>query len=115
MRGSCHCQKVQFVLSDVEMGPVVECNCSHCERKGFLLMFVPNEKFELESGEGDLSSYKFNKHVIDHVFCKNCGVQSFAYGKDPATGVETVAVNVRCLEDVDVSEVERMAFDGRAM
>jgi hypothetical protein len=27
------------------------------------------------------ASYKFNKHNIDHVFCKSCGINSFAHGK----------------------------------
>jgi len=34
------------------------------------------------------------------------------YGKDPKTGADMVAVNVRCLEGVDLASVERRSFDG---
>ena len=33
------------------------------------------------SGLDDLVDYRFNKHVIHHVFCRTCGVESFARGK----------------------------------
>ncbi|MBV8157411.1 MAG: aldehyde-activating protein, partial [Dyella sp.] len=32
--------------------------------------------------------------------------------KDPKSGGEMVAVNVRCLEGVDVASLERQSFDG---
>jgi len=46
--GSCHCGQVSF---EVEGDPqqVMECNCSHCSRKGYLLWFVPREQFRLKS------------------------------------------------------------------
>ncbi|HET6587333.1 MAG TPA: GFA family protein, partial [Oleiagrimonas sp.] len=39
-QGSCHCGRVAF---EVEGDPeqLIECNCSHCSRKGYLLWFVP--------------------------------------------------------------------------
>ena len=42
--------------------------------------------------------------VINHQFCSVCGIKSFASGtgKD---GVETRAINVRCLDDVDVQSL----------
>ncbi|MBV8157673.1 MAG: GFA family protein, partial [Dyella sp.] len=46
--GSCHCGRITF---DVEGEPagVMECNCTHCSRKGFLLWFVPREQFHLHA------------------------------------------------------------------
>ena len=66
------------------------------------------DKFTLETGEDDLTDYQFNKHVIHHLFCKTCGIKSFARGNGP-TG-PTVAINVRCLDGVDVSKSEREPF-----
>jgi len=76
-KGSCHCGSIAF---DVEGEPagVIECNCTHCSRKGFLLWFVPREQFHLHAGEAALSSYRFNRHMIDHRFCPQCGCQPFA-------------------------------------
>lgn len=77
--GSCHCGMIQYTV-DLDLDEaVMECNCSHCQIKGFLLSFTPQENFELISGEENLTEYKFNKNVISHLFCKTCGVQCFGY------------------------------------
>jgi hypothetical protein len=110
-QGSCHCGRLSFEVEGDPSG-VMECNCTHCRRKGFLLWFVPREQFHPRGPDDASSSYQFNRHVIDHRFCPQCGCQPFAYGKDPKTGAEMVAVNVRCLDDVDVASLERHAFDG---
>jgi len=110
-KGSCHCGRVAFEVEG-EPSHVIECNCTHCSRKGFLLWFVPREQFHLQAGEDALSSYRFHRHMIDHRFCMQCGCQPFAYGRHPKTGDEMVAVNVRCLEGIDVASVERQSFDG---
>jgi len=110
-RGSCHCGRVAFEV-DGELGTVMECNCSHCSRKGYLLWFVPRDSFRPGKPEAQTTSYKFNKHVIDHRFCPHCGCAPFALGKDRA-GKETTGINVRCLEDVDLAKLDRKAVDGR--
>ncbi len=111
--GSCHCGKVAYeVEGDLEW--VGECNCSHCSRKGYLLWFVPRSSVTFSSGEQDLATYHFNKHVIDHHFCPDCGCGTFGFGVDPASGEKTAAVNVRCLEGVDTAALERKFFDGRS-
>jgi hypothetical protein len=109
--GSCHCQQVRFEVEG-ELGPVIECNCSHCSRKGYLLWFLPRDKLSLQAPEEGLLSYRFNKHVIDHRFCARCGCAPFGLGQD-AQGKATVAVNVRCLEGIELGDLERRPFDGR--
>jgi hypothetical protein len=84
-----------------------------CQKKGTLLMFVPAADFTLKSGENKLTNYQFNKHAIHHVFCAKCGVTSFARGTDPK-GNEMVAINARCLDDVDLNKLTIMNFDGRS-
>lgn len=110
--GSCHCGAVKFEV-DTDLAKVIECNCSHCSRKGFLLTFVPEDKFHLLSVEENLTEYRFNRKFIAHLFCKTCGVQSFGRGKNEK-GEVTIAVNVRCLDDVDIKTLKPEFFDGKS-
>jgi hypothetical protein len=43
-----------------------------------------------------------------------CGIGSFSHGLAP-TGEETYAVNVRCLDGVDVAALPRKPFDGKSL
>ena len=112
-KGSCHCGAIAY---DVEgdLGTVMECNCSHCSRKGYLLWFVPRDRLTLSKPESTLATYKFNKHVIEHHFCPTCGCAPFGFGTDPK-GNATAAINVRCLEGIDVRTLQRQQFDGRSL
>ncbi len=109
--GSCHCGKVQFSFEG-EFGAAIACNCSICSRKGSLLWFVPRANLQL-TGEAELATYTFNKHVIRHRFCKTCGVQPLGEATDPK-GVPTAAINIRCLEDFDFTKVPQQPWDGRS-
>jgi hypothetical protein len=111
-KGSCHCGRTAFEVEG-ELKQVMECNCTHCSRKGFLLWFVPRDKLRLKTPESNLSTYLFNKHVIRHRFCPNCGTQPLAFTKNPK-GADTAAINVRCLEGVDLAGLERIPYDGRS-
>jgi hypothetical protein len=111
--GGCHCGKVRYE-AQVDLSQVMECNCSICSKKGLLIAPVPPDRFKLLSGEQSLQDYQFNKHVIHHHFCKECGVEAFARGKAP-DGKEMIAVNVRCLDDVDVAALTPKAFDGKSL
>ena len=112
-QGSCHCGNVKF-SAEGEIEQVIECNCSHCDRKGFLLWFIPSDKFSLSPVKTELTKYNFNTHKIDHLFCPICGIEPFAYGVDPASGTNTVAINVRCLEDIDITSLKRYQHDGKS-
>ena len=111
--GSCHCGGVRYEAT-VDLTQVLKCNCSHCQRKGLLLSFISPSQFTLQSGEQDLTAYQFNKKIIQHLFCRTCGVQPFARGKMP-DGSPAIAINIRCLEGVDLDAVKPMPFDGRNM
>ncbi len=112
-KGSCHCQAVTFEV-EMDLTKAMECNCSHCFMKGFLLTFVPASQVTLLTGEEMLTEYRFNKKHIAHLFCKVCGAQPFGRAND-AEGSMTYAVNVRCLEGVDPQTLEIDQFDGKSM
>lgn len=110
--GGCHCGAVRYRAELDLSQPVISCNCSMCGRSGTLLSFVSADRFTLESGEASLTNYKFNHHIIEHLFCKTCGIKSFARGKSK-DGSDTVAVNTRCLDDVDLKALPIQEFDGK--
>jgi hypothetical protein len=110
--GGCHCGAVRYRV-DIDLSkPVTQCNCSICGRSGTLLSFVPAQSFTLEKGEESLTDYQFNKKNIHHLFCKVCGVRSFARGKGPSGPM--VAINTRCLDEVDASTLNVQHFDGKS-
>ena len=110
--GGCQCGNIRYEV-DVDLENTITCNCSRCQRMGFVLAFAPMENFQLKSGEGDLSEYLFNNKAIRHLFCSTCGVESFAYGKMP-DGSPTVAINVNCLVGVEPRELNSQHVDGRS-
>ena len=110
--GSCHCGQIRFEVQGT-FDEAIECNCSHCSRKGYLLWFVPRTHFALQSPESVLSTYTFNKHVIQHHFCSRCGCAPFGFGV--AHGNEMAAINVRCIDGVELSSVKRKFVDGRSL
>ena len=112
-RGSCHCGEVAFEVEG-EIKEVLACNCSICQRKGSLLWFVPREALKLQTPEDAAKVYEFNKHRIHHRFCPTCGIHPYADANDPK-GNAMAAINVRCLEDIDLASIPVKHFDGRAM
>ena len=109
--GSCHCGRIAFTLEG-DIGQVIDCNCSMCRRRGALLAFFPRSAMTLSTPESDIATYTFNKHIIRHHFCPACGIAPFGEGKDPKTGEATVAINVRCLEGVDLGALQVIPYDG---
>ena len=111
-QGSCHCGDVRYEVT-TDLAQVISCNCSICTKHGLLWSFTTPERFVLHSGRERLREYQFNKHVIHHLSCKTCGVESFARGKGP-DGSDMAALNVRCLDGIELSELTLTPFDGRS-
>jgi hypothetical protein len=111
--GSCHCGHVAFQVEGPLSG-AMSCNCSICQRKGSLLWFVPQAQFQLVTPDANASAYTFNKHVIKHRFCPKCGMHPYGEGVDPQ-GNAIVAINIRCLENVELETIPVNQFDGRSL
>ena len=112
-KGSCHCGKVAFEVEG-EIKGAMACNCSICQRKGTLMWFVPRDKLKLLTPEGTLATYTFNKHAIKHHFCAACGIHPYGEANDPK-GNAMAAVNIRCLEGIDLAAIPVQQYDGRAL
>ena len=110
--GGCHCGKVRYEMT-AKVEKVISCNCSICMKSGALLTMFPAAQFKLTSGADNLIDYQSNKHAIHHMVCSDCGVKSFATAAGP-DGTPMVAVNVRCLDDIDLKALSIIEFDGRS-
>lgn len=108
-QGGCHCGRVRFRVT-AELTGIADCNCSVCTKKGFLHLIVAPEQFTLLSGADDLGTYQFNTGTAKHTFCRHCGIHPFYV---PRSDPDKIDVNVRCLDDIDLTAIEITPFDGR--
>jgi hypothetical protein len=63
--------------------------------------------------EDAASTYTFNKHMITHRFCPTCGMHPYGEGVDQK-GSPMAAINIRCLEGIDLDSIPVKKFDGRS-
>lgn len=112
-RGSCHCGAIAFEVEG-DIDGALACNCSICRRRGSLLWFVPRDALRLLTPASAMATYTFNRHAIRHHFCPTCGLHPFGEGEDPS-GRGVAAVNLRCVDDVDLDALPVQHFDGRAL
>lgn len=109
--GQCHCGAVRFTALTALDSPG-DCNCSRCRRLGWVMQSLPAADFILESGEDQLVPYHFNTGRIDHLFCKTCGIESFARGSD-GKGNDLVMININCLEGAPAIDRDKIKhWDG---
>lgn len=109
--GSCHCGAVKFEVEG-EIDGALACNCSICSRKGSLLWFTARDKLRLLTPEEAASTYTFNRHVIQHRFCATCGIHPYGEGTDPK-GKAMAAINLRCIEGLDLASIPVHHYNGR--
>lgn len=107
--GGCHCGAVRFRVRVAERR-ALDCNCSICQKKGFLHLIVTRERFELLSGEPQLQTYTFNTRTAKHQFCRTCGVHPFYTPRSHPDGID---VNVRCLDGPALAEFQIEPFEGK--
>lgn len=107
--GSCHCGAIQFEIDAPETVEVEDCNCSICDKTGFLHLILPLSKFRLLKGQDNLTTYTFNSGVAKHTFCKTCGIKPFYTPRSNPDGID---INVRCL-NTKPKQMHIVKFDGR--
>ncbi len=109
-KGSCHCEKVRFeVTADIDHVRV--CDCSVCRKRGALNFRVEEADFRLETPLAELSVYRWGSLTARDYFCPACGILPFRRPSAPtsaelsqgAAPFSGWAVNVRCLDEFDVS------------
>ncbi|XP_023341645.1 centromere protein V [Eurytemora carolleeae] len=108
--GGCHCGKVGWNVLAPALLKVVRCNCSVCRMKMNDHVIVPENRFILLFGKDNLQTYTFNTHQARHLFCKNCGVQSFYRPRSNPGGVGFMP---HCILSPDIQEIQLIQFDGK--
>ena len=107
--GGCHCGAVQFQVRIADF-TAIDCNCSICQKKGFLHCIVEPDQFQLLQGQESLSTYTFNTGQAQHLFCRHCGIHAFYH---PRSHPGKIDVNLRCLDKVKLTDFVIKPFDGR--
>lgn len=111
--GRCHCGRVRFEVEG-DIDTALSCNCSICRREGSLLWFVPRGAMRLLTPEDAGSAYGFGAHRIQHRFCPVCGIQPYSETHAPS-GEAMAAINLRCVEGIDLEAIPVTRFDGRSL
>ena len=104
----CHCGAVRFKVIEYKY-KTINCNCSICQKKGFLELMVPQDQFTLLHGADKLTTYTFNSGIDQQKFCQICGTHSFYI---PRSHLDSIDVNLRCLDGNAVVNFDIEAFDG---
>ncbi|WP_406645792.1 GFA family protein [Aliisedimentitalea scapharcae] len=120
--GSCHCGRVRFRLSAAIDHKRI-CNCSICHKRGALIFRVEQDQIELLTPFEDLHVYSWGTGTAQDYFCKTCGILPFRRPRqntvdETAAGVPEFtgwAVNLRCLDGFDPSDLPIRHIDGLAL
>lgn len=108
--GDCHCGKVHFEFLAEDAVVVQDCNCSMCQRVGYLHLIIPRSSFKLLTSWDELTEYTFNTGVAKHYFCRTCGVKPFYV---PRSNPDGISVNFRCVDISTFESYEIEPFDGQ--
>jgi hypothetical protein len=111
-QGSCRCGAVRFEADfDLSEGTTRR-NCSYCTNSGRWGALARPAAFRLLAGEDSIVKLGTTP-VADRPRCKVCGIESFGHGDLPELGGEYYAINVRCLDGVDLDGVPVRYLDGK--
>lgn len=111
--GHCHCGAVRFTFRSEPIETGCRCNCSLCVRRGAVMSdsyVEPQDVLELE-GTQHLQEYRFGDHMVNHYFCKLCGIYTFHDGTETPGRYR---FNLGCVEGVDPYGLEIRLIDGRS-
>jgi hypothetical protein len=112
-QGGCHCGAVRFEVALEPGFNGTRCNCSICAKTAITGAIVKPHAFRLLAGESDRASYQWGHKISTRYFCKHCGIHCYAEGYLEQVGGDYVSVNLNCLDEVDVNELDVIHWDGR--
>lgn len=109
--GGCHCGDVRFEV-DMDLDHVRVCDCSLCRKRGALIHRVDETDLRIQTDLDALTLYQWHTGVAKDYFCPRCGMLPF---RRPRTAPDCWAVNVRCLDGVDLEVIPRKPVQGSAL
>lgn len=110
--GSCHCGNVKFEV-DMDLDHVRVCDCSVCRKRGALNHRVTDSDLRVFSSVDELTLYQWHTKKAEDYFCSSCGILPFRRPRglsssEQKSGIAPFngwAINVRCLDKVDLSSI----------
>ncbi|WP_298264946.1 GFA family protein [Acidocella sp.] len=107
-----------MVTADIDHVRV--CDCSICRKRGALNFRIEEADFALETPLENLTLYQWGSRTAKDYFCPSCGILPFRRpslptatemidGTQPYTGW---AINVRCLDHLDLSDLPQKLISG---
>jgi hypothetical protein len=113
-KGNCHCGAIKFSYEGEDIQKGLRCTCSICSRKGAIMSaeVIPAEALKIEANAIDIGLYQFDNKVAKHYFCKTCGIYTH---NETLRSPGQMRVNLACIEEVDLSGLEILIFDGKKL
>lgn len=109
--GSCHCGAVRFEFDAEPITAGVRCNCSLCARRGALMSASWLEDLAI-TGREALTLYLWGDRMVNHYFCRTCGVFPFSQIiAEPGR----FRVNLGCVDGVDLDALSVRLIDGKSL
>ena len=110
--GGCQCGAIRYEVKG-EAGHRALCHCSDCRKSagatpvGWALFAQDQVTIR-----GAAARYQSSEHAVRH-FCPTCGIATHSEGESPQGPM--VAINVRCLPEVDLAALKIVEFDGASL
>jgi hypothetical protein len=110
--GSCHCGAVAFTFRAQKITSGRRCNCSICIRRGAVMSaeYFPPDAFAEMKGLDALAVYQFGDKMVNHYFCKRCGIYPF---HDAVGEPGFYRINLGCVSELDPLALEIVMIDGK--
>jgi hypothetical protein len=110
--GSCHCGAVAFSFRSPEIKSGRRCNCSVCIRKGAVMSveYFRPEAFLTLTGKDSLAVYRFGDRMVNHYFCKRCGIYPF---HDAVEKPGFLRINLGCVSELDPLALDISLINGK--
>ncbi|MCJ1411816.1 hypothetical protein MMC19_005908 [Ptychographa xylographoides] len=114
---NCHCGNVKykFLAPKLEDAKLMSCNCSICEKNGYVNVYPKRDEFVFHTGFDTLKKYRFGAGDKDHMFCPNCGSSIMVdFNKTLMEYFgDAVGMNVRMIKDIDMDKLTTQRYDGK--
>ncbi|UGV28483.1 GFA family protein [Rhodopseudomonas boonkerdii] len=120
--GRCHCGDTRFEI-EADIDQLRECDCSICRRRGTLNFRVNDNEIRFLTPLDRLRVYRWGTGTAADYFCPICGVMPFRRPSAPTkeeqdagmARFEGWAVNVRCIDDLDLDSLPRIHIAGSSL
>ena len=110
-QASCHCNAVKLSLAVTPITQGCRCNCSLCRRKGIIVSepYFSPEQLQVTQGKDQLTLYQFGDHMVNHYFCKTCGIYIF---HEAVAKPGHYRINLGCIDEIDLELLSIRKIDG---